>query len=195
MCIILGWKTDELPTADPPRNSSDGWTVRVVFPAHSIKRNLNGGTRMVGVDSLLGWHGAAVSFPMFFSETPQRSKCTASQCHMDWESLEPLISVMKWKGPADEPWLRRGTEPCLTILFPLGLLSFAESPDFFSLFVPFSPGVASPCISQFYCAKWEQVAKSWSLTYIPDMLYFKVIHRNSSSVFWGVDWGQWQDKS
>lgn len=45
---------DELPTADPPRNSSDGWTVRVVFPAHSIKRNLNGGTRMVGVDSLLG---------------------------------------------------------------------------------------------------------------------------------------------
>lgn len=90
--------------------------------------------------------------------------------------------AMKWKGPAYEPWLRHGTEPCLTILFPLGLLSFAESPAFFSLFVPFSPGVACPCISQFYCAKLEQVAKSWSLTYIPDMLYFKVIHRNSSSV-------------
>lgn len=101
--------------------------------------------------------------------------------------------AMKWKGPAYEPWLRHGTEPCLTILFPLGLLSFAESPAFFSLFVPFSPGVACPCISQFYCAKLGQVAKSWSLTYIPDMLYFKVIHRNSSSVFWGIDWGQWQD--
>lgn len=39
LCIILGWKMDNvLPTADPPRNTSDGWTVRVASPAHSIKR-------------------------------------------------------------------------------------------------------------------------------------------------------------
>lgn len=149
---------DELPTADPPRNSSDGWTVRVVFPAHSIKRNLNGGTRIIGVDSLLGWHWPAVSFPMFFGETPQRSKCTASHDHMDWESLKPLIS-MPWNGKAlyINPDSDMVPNPAWPFSSLLGLLSFAESPAFFSLFVPFSPRVACPCISQFHCAKLEQV--------------------------------------
>lgn len=39
LCIILGWNIyNGLPIADPPRNTSDGWTVRVESLAHSIKR-------------------------------------------------------------------------------------------------------------------------------------------------------------
>lgn len=38
--IILGWKMDNgLTTADPPRNTSDGWIVRVAPLAHSVKRD------------------------------------------------------------------------------------------------------------------------------------------------------------
>lgn len=40
---ILGWKMDNgLTTADPPRNTSDGWTGRVAPLAHSIRKGLNG---------------------------------------------------------------------------------------------------------------------------------------------------------
>lgn len=39
---ILGWKMDTgLTTADPPRNTSEVWTVRVAPLAHSIKKGLN----------------------------------------------------------------------------------------------------------------------------------------------------------
>lgn len=82
----------------------------------------------------------------------------------------------------------------LTILFPLGLLNFAESSVLSSSVCPLSPGVAWPCINQFYCAKLQQVAKSWSLTSQTYSLS-RPFTGTLLPLFWGVDCRQWQDKS
>lgn len=45
--------------------------------------------------------------------------------------------AMKWKGPVYQPWLRYGTKPCLTILFPLGFVKLCREPCFLQSLCPF----------------------------------------------------------